>query len=132
MKKTKVNATEEEVQNITDFFIFRKIGSRKSNIEQGLSDEQFNSSYNFVKDTIASIEKFLIQKDDVLKIIFCVIFIEEVIMFKSEDEDEIVECIEDAKKYKTYTEWKEISKRIYGYSKHKKWLQEIKSLVFNQ
>jgi len=94
MKKTKVNATKEEVQNITDFFIFRKIGSRKSNIEQGLSDEQFNSSYNFVKDTIASIEKFLIQKDGILKIIFCVIFIEEVIMFKSEDEDEIVECIE--------------------------------------
>lgn len=93
MKKTKVNATEEEVENVIDFFTCRQIGSKKMNIEQGLSDEEFNSYYKFFKDTIASIEKFFIEKDGVLKIIFCVIFIEEVIVFKSEDEDETVECI---------------------------------------
>ena len=42
------------------------------------------------------------------------------------------ECIEDAKKYKTESEWKKNSKTIWYYSYRKKWLKEIKSLIFNQ
>ena len=42
------------------------------------------------------------------------------------------ECNEDAKKYKSSGEWKKNSSTIYGYAVDKKWLQEIKSLVFNQ
>jgi hypothetical protein len=93
MKKTKVNSTEEEIKNVIDLIVFREIGSKEWNIEQGCSNEEFNRLYNYLKDNIASIEKFLIEKDDTQKVIFCVIFIEESIMFKNKDEDEMVECI---------------------------------------
>jgi superfamily II DNA or RNA helicase len=42
------------------------------------------------------------------------------------------ECIEDAKKYKSYKSWRKNSLKIYGYCTYHKWLKEIKSLVFNQ
>ena len=95
MKTTKVNATEKEIKNVIDFFICRQIGSKEWNIEQGLSDEEFNGYYNFVKDSIASVEKFFIKKNDTTKVIFCVIYIEELITYKSkcEDKDEMVEHI---------------------------------------
>jgi hypothetical protein len=36
------------------------------------------------------------------------------------------------KKYSSRKEWEKNSLKIYRYVRHKKWLQEIKSLVFNQ
>ena len=40
------------------------------------------------------------------------------------------ECIEDAKKYSSRKEWEKNSLKIYRYVRHKKWLQEIKLLIF--
>ena len=42
------------------------------------------------------------------------------------------ECIEDAKKYKTSSEWKKNSKKVYGYAVRKKWLKECENqFTFN-
>jgi superfamily II DNA or RNA helicase/post-segregation antitoxin (ccd killing protein) len=42
------------------------------------------------------------------------------------------ECIDDARKYESSKSWKKNSPTIYGYAVHRKWLKEIKSLIFNQ
>jgi superfamily II DNA or RNA helicase len=42
------------------------------------------------------------------------------------------ECIEDAKKYKTSSEWKQNSRKVYGYAVRKEWLKECQNhFTFN-
>lgn len=87
MKINKLNVTEKESKNVVDYIFNRQINFDELNYEQKIG------LYNLFKSTIASIEKFVIQKNDNEKIIFCVIFIEESKMIKEDSEFLEIDCI---------------------------------------